>query len=294
MVAAADKDHVPLVKRSPLTKRFIDIAGRKFGKLTVRELSGFKGKISVWLCDCACGGTIDAWGNLLRTGRTQHCGCLSIYDGHSQHPLFNTWNGMIDRCHNESSKSYRLYGARGIEVCARWRNSFDDFAADVGDKPSPRHSLGRIDNDGNYEPGNVRWETRWEQQRNKRSCRYVTVSGETKTVSEWARSIGVTSEAMRLRLKKSASLEAIVSTPKGEIVVARPGNVAIRDDAPLLWPEEIPLNVVHHALAESHQDGLRIVETLRRVADAWGYDFRSRVLDCHVLFRVDAPLEATP
>jgi hypothetical protein len=87
---------------------------------------------------------------------------------HGRTPEYYAWVSMIRRCHAPRARNYRLYGARGITVCQRWRESFPTFLGDVGRKPSPDLSLDRIDNNGNYEPGNVRWATRSEQQRNKR------------------------------------------------------------------------------------------------------------------------------
>ncbi len=84
---------------------------------------------------------------------------------------YSTWRGMISRCHNPNEPSYIRYGARGIKVCARWRFSFDAFYADVGPAPSLKHTIDRIDNDAGYRPGNVRWATWSEQNKNKRSTR---------------------------------------------------------------------------------------------------------------------------
>ena len=93
---------------------------------------------------------------------------------------------MKDRCYNQSNTGYTNYGARGIQMCARWYESFEAFLADMGPHPGPGYSLDRIDNNGNYEPGNCRWATKKEQARNKANNRVISFGGETKTVSEWA------------------------------------------------------------------------------------------------------------
>lgn len=96
---------------------------------------------------------------------------VSLVDGHkrSSHPLYTTWSNMIARCSRPSNRAFRYYGQRGIRVCERWRTSFEDFVTDVGPKPSPRHSIDRINVNGDYEPNNVRWATSDAQQSNRRT-----------------------------------------------------------------------------------------------------------------------------
>ena len=94
---------------------------------------------------------------------------------------------MIQRCHNPNNKDYKNYGARGIEVCELWRDSFETFLLMVGPRPSIEYTIERINSNGNYEPGNVRWATRFEQNQNMRSNAKLTIDGKTQTVTEWAR-----------------------------------------------------------------------------------------------------------
>lgn len=98
---------------------------------------------------------------------------------------------MINRCENPKNKSFADYGARGVSVCKRWRSSFESFLADMGERPSPVHSLDRVDNDGDYAPGNCRWSTRSEQNRNRRNTAWLTIDGETLRIEEWAERAGV-------------------------------------------------------------------------------------------------------
>lgn len=104
---------------------------------------------------------------------------------------YNAWRSMRLRCHTPTNRAYKNYGGRGISVCERWRNSYDAFLKDVGRKPSAGHTLERIDNSGNYEPGNVRWATRSEQAQNRRTTHRITFQGQTKTLREWAEFVGL-------------------------------------------------------------------------------------------------------
>jgi hypothetical protein len=121
---------------------------------------------------------------------------------------------MKQRCYAPSHVSYPHYGGRGIRVCERWLKSFKNFLADMGPKPGHEYSLDRIDNDGNYEPGNVRWATRIEQCRNKRANRLLSHDGRTKTLAEWAEVTGVKAVTLSSRIRDGWSVGAALSTPK--------------------------------------------------------------------------------
>ncbi len=127
-----------------------------------------------------------------------------------RHPLKAVWRGMLTRCYNTESADYRFYGARGIGVCARWRDSFDAFRTDVGPRPSDKHQIDRIDNGGDYEPTNVRWATAKEQARNRRSNVFIEWRGQRKTIAEWAESYGITRQALRSRLAATAAGDVFV------------------------------------------------------------------------------------
>jgi hypothetical protein len=143
----------------------IDITGLRFGRLTVIER--VEGRHTLWRCQCSCGNEIIVRSGSLRAGTTRSCGCFSnesrsermTTHGMSKTPLYFVWNTMIQRCHRPSSPSWADYGGRGIKVAKRWR-TFQNFYEDMGDRPSPQHTLERINNSKGYEPGNVKWATR--------------------------------------------------------------------------------------------------------------------------------------
>jgi hypothetical protein len=116
-------------------------------------------------------------------------------------PEYSAWCEMIKRCENSRSKFFGHYGGRGISIFPEWRADFSAFLRDVGPKPSPRHSLDRIDNNGNYAPGNVRWATSIEQANNKRNNREISAHGRTQTLAEWAREIGLRASTIWTRLE---------------------------------------------------------------------------------------------
>lgn len=137
-------------------------------------------------------------------GFTRSCGCLgaetrvtsNTTHGHRKRngnatQVYAAWCSMKNRCHNATADRYDRYGGRGIKICDRWLESFENFLADMGEPPSPQHSLDRIDVNGNYEPSNCRWATQKEQSNNKQSSRKVTIDGITLTAKEWSERSGV-------------------------------------------------------------------------------------------------------
>lgn len=154
-------------------KRVKNIIGEKFGRLTVIAFShSAKGKQTSWTCSCSCGNTTIVRTGSLRSGGTKSCGCGHYKHGHATTECssveYGCWSAMKQRCYNKKAPVFKNYGGRGITVCKEWLDSFEAFYKHVGPKPSPELSLDRIDNDGNYEPGNCRWATRSQQQGNKR------------------------------------------------------------------------------------------------------------------------------
>lgn len=130
----------------------------------------------------------------------------------TQHPLYKTWSGMLTRCKDPNYKQFHLYGGKGIRVCVRWE-SFQNFISDMGEKPSPKHSLDRINGNGNYEPSNVRWADKVTQGRNTSRVKLVEFMGEYRCMSEWASLLGVNVKTLRNRVKNGWSIEDALTMP---------------------------------------------------------------------------------
>jgi hypothetical protein len=124
------------------------------------------------------------------------------------------WWAMVSRCHNPKDKWFKDYGGRGIVVCDRWRNSSADFESDMGPRPTSKHSIDRIDNDGNYEPGNCRWATEFQQKRNTRKTVMLTYGGITMCQLDWAKKVGMSNAALIRRLRRMSVEMALTIPPK--------------------------------------------------------------------------------
>lgn len=203
---------------NPTTKqgnRTIDLTGHVFGKLTVVERVPSTKHHTMWRCVCACSRETIVGSDMLRGGKTRSCGCLKNEPAHNKThgmagtPEYGAWANMRSRCINTGDKAYANYGGRGIRVCDRWMDSFENFLSDMGKRPSAQHSLDRIDNDGPYSPENCRWATRGKQQNNRRNTKFITYGGETKAVAEWAAITGISDETLRNRIRLGYSDERI-------------------------------------------------------------------------------------
>lgn len=135
--------------------------------------------------------------------------------GMRRSPEYSSWRSMIRRCEDPQERNFAHYGGRGISVCARWRHSFTAFLADMGLKPSPRHTIDRRDVNGHYVPENCRWATNIEQARNRTDSRWLEHGGQRLTVVEWAERIGVDESVIRMRLKRGWSVAEALSTARG-------------------------------------------------------------------------------
>lgn len=196
-----------------MNARIVNMSGQRYGSVVALKIVGSsRSGDLVWSFVCDCGNKFDAIGYAFRSGKSvscqkcaaERCKSASIKHGLSESDEFKIWTGMHTRCYNERSTSFRGYGARGITICERWRQSFACFLEDMGRRPSKKHSIDRIDNDGNYEPSNCRWATAEEQANNKRTTvRTPTVEGVR--MREMAASAGISVSGMRMRAKKGKS-----------------------------------------------------------------------------------------
>lgn len=212
----------------------IDHTGQRFGRLLVLSEAGRNkfGK-AMWLCRCDCGTEKIIGGYCLRRGQ-QSCGCLARFVNQALNvshgdtaygrraPEHRAWEGMKSRCYNEGDYHYPEWGGRGIRDCDRWLNGdgektgYECFLSDMGRKPTRAHSLDRYpDNDGNYEPGNCRWATPSEQQRNRRSTIFISVDGTVVPIAEAAERYGVPILRVWNRLKRGwPDHEALFAPPR--------------------------------------------------------------------------------
>lgn len=207
----------------PITnRRTKDLAGQRFGRLVALGFVGRnKWNQALWLCQCDCGKHLTTLCDTLVRGRTQSCGCLrrditiqrNFRHGLCDKPEYITWNGMKCRCENPNEKGYENYGGRGIKICKRWRYSFENFYTDMGPKPGPEYSIERINNDGDYEPGNCKWATRQEQNDNSRHNHMLEFQGKTLTMSQWANAISVSRGTLTNRLKTGWTIEEALTVP---------------------------------------------------------------------------------
>jgi hypothetical protein len=195
-----------------------DLTGQRFGRLTVlaRAPSFSEGASArlrtAWHARCACGQETTVRGKDLTSGAIRSCGCLgsevkskkATTHGYSHKGMseYSTWVDIRKRCRSPNSRQYRDYGGRGISICERWAK-FENFLADIGRKPSPKHTIERINNDGPYAPWNCHWgATRRQQNNNKRNNRRITINGRTQTVAQWALEANISYGLLHSRLQR--------------------------------------------------------------------------------------------
>jgi hypothetical protein len=214
---------------------FTDLTGKTFGRLSVLSRTDNEPSGGVrWLCKCDCGNIKKVKGQNLRERRIISCGCWkaelqaklvaqrSIDHGHARRgthtKAYDAWVNMKQRCSNPRVDNYPQYGGRGICVCARWLNSFAHFLADMGDPPSPIHSLDRRNNDGNYEPGNCRWAIVEVQANNKAASRIIEFNSRSLSLQQWSRATGIAKNTIKNRIDRLGwSVSEALSAPPSPI-----------------------------------------------------------------------------
>lgn len=216
-----------------------ETVGTRYGRLVVIDAvpkllmrkSGREGpkRKAYWLCRCDCGVEGLFRGTRIRSGETKSCGCLmresqikNMTSGRGNAlPMddgslrsYRSWTMMLYRCYEKKCVHYDDYGGRGITVCERWRASFENFIADMG-KREKGMSIGRINNDGNYESSNCRWENRTQQANNRRTTVKIVVKGEEVVLAEYCKANGLNRNVVYGRIKKGWTVEDALDMSKG-------------------------------------------------------------------------------
>lgn len=203
-----------MTKYAPKAHNSKDLTGQRFGRLVVLACAG-KNRYNrlLWHCRCDCGRDTTVIGNHLRNGNTQSCGCLhrdTVIARITTHGMTHTrtyrlWRGMINRCMNPKADNYARYGGKGVTVCDEWRTDFQSFYDHVSVLPQfgkAGYSLDRINNEHGYEPGNVRWATASQQNRNKQASRLISWNGKSQCLADWATELNLPERILADRLGK--------------------------------------------------------------------------------------------
>ena len=199
-----------------------DLTGQRFGRLTVIERAENKGKHVAWRCRCDCGNEIVTRAGNLTGGGSRSCGCFNREQSSKKHKkhgecntrIYGIWKKIKSRCNDTNNDRYADYGGRGITVCQEWSESFEafrDWAIDNGYRDDL--TIDRIDVDGNYDPANCRWISNQKQQNNRRDNHYITHNGETHTITEWARILKLSENALVHRILRGWDIERAFNTP---------------------------------------------------------------------------------
>lgn len=193
----------------------LNLIGEKFNRLLVLSEMPIRNMKTYWKCKCDCGNIITVQGSALTTDQTQSCECLqkerasvaSFKHKLTQSTEYYSWTNMKTRCLNPNSQDYADYGGRGIRICETWKDDFLKFLSDMGKKPSKKHSLDRIDVNGNYCPENCRWAIPFVQTRNKRSNRWLEHNGLKMILQDWAEYFGIDQGNLSVSLKRKSITE---------------------------------------------------------------------------------------
>ena len=199
--------------------RKIDLTGQTFFDFyVIKESDKRRNNNILWSCRCICGNIRDCLGRDLKIGKHKSCGCKRkdnlkkavVTHGLTSTPEYNVWQTMKQRCNNKQSADYKYYGGRGIKICDRW-DKFIFFLQDMGKRPSPEYSLERIDNNKMYCPENCKWDTKFNQSRNRRDNVWVEYNGEKIIVSDLAKLLKVYPQNIMTAIKNGRTIDEIVS-----------------------------------------------------------------------------------
>lgn len=183
------------------------LTGRRFGRLVVLARCKSRGRHrTAWKCQCDCGNKTTVLSDNLKSGGVRSCGCVKGSHRLSGSPEYKIWAAMKARCNLPANSRYPDYGGRGISVCPRWEGSFEAFLADMGRRPSLRHSIERKNNNGDYEPSNCCWLIVGRQQRNTRRNRHISCGGKTMILVEWSEFTGIKPGTIASRLRRGWSV----------------------------------------------------------------------------------------
>lgn len=205
------------VVKSDRPSRVKDLTDQRYGHWTViTKIENIKGKPTKWLCRCDCGTSKAVDSGSLRSGSTKSCGCIQS-PGNFKHGLkdsltYKSWSEAKSRCLNPSHSAYKDYGGRGITVCDRWLESFENFYEDMGDRPN-NMTIDRINNNLGYSKENCRWATWEEQANNRRNNRLIELNGKTQNLTQWIKELGISTSTVRSRLRIGWSIEKALTTP---------------------------------------------------------------------------------
>lgn len=200
--------------KGKLGRNPVDYTGRTYGRLTVVRFHEMRGRRKFWECLCECGGVSYCDGGNLKNGSTKSCGCLQKEmaakrnRSHGESSIkgktkeYSTWVDVKTRCYNQKEDSYKYYGGKGIKMCERWIDSYENFLADMGRAPSPQHSIERNDSNKDYAPENCRWATIIEQMNNTSRTRRVSFNGIIKPFSVWCRELNLNKDMVYQRIHR--------------------------------------------------------------------------------------------
>lgn len=204
----------------------IDLTGKVFYRWKVIGISFSDGFRLYWNCKCSCGSTKAIPGANLKNGESKSCGCFqkevvsrlmknqkyTKKHGLNRTPEHRAWISMRRRCYDKNHIGYKYWGGRGITVCGEWKDDFLSFLNYVGKKPDDSYSIDRINNDGNYEPGNVRWATHAEQAINRRSyCRMFDFDGSKFSLTDLSKKFDIQRDCLRYRIRSGWDLNKATS-----------------------------------------------------------------------------------